>query len=194
MDLDKAYWDIRYDNLLTGWDIGTISAPLRAYFDQLSDKSLTILIPGAGNGHEARYLHELGFEQVIVLDISDRAVSNFQKEVPHFPKSHVICGDFFHHQGQYDLIIEQTFFCALDPELRPPYVQKSAQLLKPAGKLVGLLWGVPMNLDQPPFGGSAEEYERLFNPYFQLSQLEPCYNSIPPRANRELFINFTKKT
>jgi hypothetical protein len=27
------------------------------------------------------------------------------------PNIKVICGDFFEHQGQYDLIIEQTFLC-----------------------------------------------------------------------------------
>lgn len=31
-------------------------APLKVYFDQLTNKDLKILIPGGGNSHEAEYL------------------------------------------------------------------------------------------------------------------------------------------
>ncbi|MCS7037470.1 MAG: SAM-dependent methyltransferase, partial [Saprospiraceae bacterium] len=45
----------------------------------------------------------------------------------------------------------------------------------------------------PPFGGHAEEYRALFEPLFRIHTLEPCYNSIPPRAGAEVFI-ILKKT
>ena len=50
------YWEERYQKGETGWDAGTITTPLKEYIDQLTDKNLTILIPGAGNGHEFDYL------------------------------------------------------------------------------------------------------------------------------------------
>ncbi|WP_420319299.1 hypothetical protein [Ekhidna sp.] len=96
--------------------------------------------------------------------------------------------DFFEHRGSYDLILEQTFFCAIDPSLRKSYVRKIQELLRPGGKLVGVLWSVAMNEDQPPFGGSLDEYEKLFDSQFQIITLEPCYNSIKPRKGREAFI------
>ncbi|MFT7344682.1 MAG: hypothetical protein ACI9XP_001269, partial [Lentimonas sp.] len=55
-NLDEFYWSERYKNLNTQWDIGRVSPPLRAYFDQLTDKSARILIPGCGRAYEAEYL------------------------------------------------------------------------------------------------------------------------------------------
>ena len=71
MSSDKDYWTQRYKDDLTGWDIGAVSTPLKTYFDQLTDKSLRILIPGAGNAHEADIpLHKQGFSNVSILDVS----------------------------------------------------------------------------------------------------------------------------
>lgn len=66
------------------------------------------------------------------------------------------------------------------------------QLLKPKGKLVGLLFNDVLNTDHPPFGGNKIEYLPYFEQLFKLNMFEPAYNSIKPRANRELFINFEK--
>jgi methyl halide transferase len=45
--LDAAYWQNRYEQQATGWDIGEISRPLKHFIDGLSDRSLSILVPGA---------------------------------------------------------------------------------------------------------------------------------------------------
>jgi thiopurine S-methyltransferase len=66
-------------------------------------------------------------------------------------------------------------------------------LLKPGGKLAGLLFNDPLNTDHPPFGGNKEAYKNYFNPYFHFKVFETCYNSIKPRKDRELFINFIRK-
>lgn len=187
-ELNAQYWDERYRNDDFGWDIGSVSPPLKAYIDQLSDRDLKILIPGAGNAYEAEYLHAKGFANVYVLDIATVVFDNIRGRVPSFPGNHFIQEDFFTHRGQYDLILEQTFFCALDPALRKSYVSKMHTILKPAGKLVGVLFGHPMNADKPPFGGSLEEYEGLFFPAFQKRIFGPCYNSIEKRAGLELFM------
>jgi len=191
-ELNARYWDERYLNDDFGWDIGTVSPPLKAYIDQLRDKSLTILIPGAGNAHEAEYLHSQGFTNMYVLDIATVIFDNIRNRAPSFPENRLIQEDFFAHHGQYDLILEQTFFCALDPALRKSYVSKMHTILKPGGKLVGVLFSNPMNADKPPFGGTAEEYEGLFFPAFQKQVFAPCYNSIERRAGLELFMVLEK--
>ncbi len=190
--LDEKYWDNRYKEGTTGWDIGYISTPLKDYFNQLEDTSLNILIPGGGNAYEAEYLFQNGFKNVTIVDISETALSNIQKRVPNFPKSQLFHQDFFEFEGSFDLIIEQTFFCALDPKLRKQYAIKMHSLLKPKGKLVGVLFDFPLTQDGPPFGGSKKEYLTYFEPYFQIEILEGCYNSIPPRASRELFFKVLK--
>ncbi|MFI8378966.1 methyltransferase domain-containing protein [Leeuwenhoekiella sp. NPDC079379] len=191
--LNKNYWESRYAERNTGWDIGYASDPLVAYFDQLSNKNLKILIPGAGFGHEAIYLYKQGFTNVTVLDLSTSALQNLKAHLPDVPDSHFIEGDFFKHYETYDLIIEQTFFCALDPDLRLDYAQHMNQLLKPSGKIVGLLFNFPSTEKGPPYGGSELEYHKLFSEEFTIKILEPCYNSIKPRQGNELFFIFENK-
>lgn len=191
-DLNSSYWNNRYLTDDYGWDLGACSTPLQHYIDQLDNKNLKILIPGAGNAYEAEYLYQQGFRQVFVLDFAKAPLQSFKERFSNFPEDHLLEQDFFKHQGQYDLIIEQTFFCALSPELRTQYVQHMQKLLKPGGRLAGVLFNDPMNDDRPPFGGNINEYRKLFDPVFMIKVLEPCYNSIKPRADREAFIILEK--
>jgi len=193
MDLNKNFWDLRYQNNEIGWDIGYISTPLKKYIDQLTDKNIKILIPGGGNSYEAEYLNNLGFKNVFVIDISPTALTNLKNRVPDFPKNHLINIDFFKLNNSFDLILEQTFFCALTPKLRDNYVLKMNQLLRPNGKLVGLLFNIPLNKDRPPFGGTKKEYLSYFKTYFKIEIMELSYNSISERTNNELFIKLIKK-
>lgn len=193
MKLTKEFWNNRYLNQDTRWDVGKISRPIEAYIDQLEDKQLSILIPGGGNSYEAEHLHKEGFIQTKVVDISPKAIENFKERVPDFPAIQIVNQDFFELEGKYDLIIEQTFFCAIDRELRPAYARKMAELLKEEGKLVGLLFDAPLYEDHPPYGGTLEEYKSYFEPYFNIEIMDCCYNSIEPRAGREVWIKMIKK-
>lgn len=192
-DLTSDYWNNRYLNNEFGWDIGSVSTPLKIYFDQLKNKDISILIPGAGNAYETEYLINAGFNNVYTLDFAPEPLQNIKKRIPNLNDAYLICQDFFEHKGQYDLIVEQTFFCALNPNLRSAYVKHMHELLKPGGKLIGLLFNHPMNKDNPPFGGSIEEYVELFSPFFNIKTMEPCYNSIKPRETKEAFIILEKK-
>ena len=192
--LNADFWSKRYQDKETGWDLGEVSAPLKEYFDTLKDKSISILIPGAGNSHEGEYLLHQGFTNVTVLDYAPEAIENFKKRVSEHSKAKLICGDFFAQTGQYDLIVEQTFFCALDPNLRAAYSEKMYELLKPSGKLIGLLFTEVPSPQGPPFGGSKDEYLKLFSPKFQIEQMEICKTSIAPRSGRELFFILSQKS
>lgn len=192
MELNEEYWDNRYKTNEIGWDLGQVSPPLKAYFDQFTNKEIKILIPGGGNSYEAEYLHEKGFKNVYVVDVSKTALNNIQNRIPDYPKSHLIHDNFFNLDLTFDLIIEQTFFCALNPSLRPAYAVKTHELLSENGKLVGLLFKIPLNDSHPPFGGSKEEYLNYFQPYFQINTMEESYNSIEARSGKELFMILQK--
>lgn len=191
--LSADYWNQRYVNVNTPWDIGDISTPLKNYFDGLVDKEQTILIPGAGKAHEAIYLHRQGFSQVYVCDWAANAFDLLKAEVPNFPADHLLIGDFFDLELQVDLIVEQTFFCAIDPSLRSKYIQKIGQLLRVEGKLVGLLFAQEFNRPGPPFGGTASDYRSLFSPYFDILQMDIAADSIKPRLGNEIFILLQKR-
>lgn len=192
-NFDQEYWNSRWENQQLGWDIGYPSPALTSFMDQYPDKDAAILIPGCGNAYEAGYLLEHGFRNLTLIDIAENAVEKLQKQYAGNANISVLLGDFFDHQGSYNLILEQTFFCALDPLLRPDYVQKMAELLLPDGLLTGLLFRTEFQRPGPPFGGNEQEYRNLFQPAFDLQIMEPCRNSIPERQGNELFIKLRKK-
>jgi thiopurine S-methyltransferase len=192
MKLDKDFWEAKYRENKTGWDLGTASPPIKQYIDQLKDKSIDILVPGAGNSYEAEYLHKNGFKNIYVLDIAQEPLKNLKVRAPEFPEENLIQANFFEFQGSFDLILEQTFFCALPVQKRSPYAKKMHQLLRKNGKLVGLLFDFELTEEGPPFGGTKMEYLTYFSPYFDIEIFETCTNSILPRQGNELFFIFKK--
>lgn len=191
---NKDYWNTRYENNDTHWDIGYPSPAIKEYIDQLEDDELNILIPGCGNAHEAGYLLSKGFKHLTVIDIAPTLTASLREKF-HSEAGrtiNIINGDFFAHQGQYDLILEQTFLSALYPSLRAEYALQMHHLLKPRGKLVGILFNKHFD-ENPPYGGTEEEYRVLFEKHFDILKLEPCYNSIDRRANSEVFIKLINK-
>lgn len=136
MKQEQAYWTQRYKKEVTGWDIGYVSTPIKEYADQLNDKSLNILIPVAGYGYEAEYFWQLGFANVYIFDISEIPLQRFKNRNPDFPDCQILQSDFFEHQGAFDLILEQIFFCSMLPtdENRYTYAHQMAQLLSLMGK------------------------------------------------------------
>lgn len=191
LPLDQNYWDNQYQANATGWDLGQVSPPIKTYIDTIENKDAKILIPGCGNTYEAEYLLQKGFTNVTVIDIAPTLVENLRLKFANNNYIKVVLGDFFEHQGKYDFIIEQTFFCALPPPMRQKYVWKMHQLLSDYGKLIGLLFNREFEVS-PPFGGSLNEYEQLFYKAFTFNSLSLAENSIPSRANTELFIEFQK--
>jgi methyl halide transferase len=194
MELDETYWSKRYEDNNAAWDIGDISTPLQQYINQLTDKNIAILIPGCGNSYEAAYLLQQGFANITLIDISTTLCKIIEYKFAAYLGNGltIICGDFFELQGQYDLIFEQTFLCALNPSLRKKYVEKMQQLLKPGRKLIGVLFNKNFE-NNPPFGGNETEYRELFHQFFSIEIMEPCYNSIIPRNGAELFIKLKRQ-
>lgn len=189
---EEHFWSDRYKEGRTGWDIGSPSTPLKTFIDGIKDKSKKILIPGAGNAYEAEYAWKQGFTNIHVLDISSYPLEELKKRSLDFPRDQLHKGDFFSFEGQYDIILEQTFFCSFLPtsKNREAYAQKVSELLVDGGILAGVLFNFPVvyNSEKRPFGGSKEEYMGYFDPLFSKVQIEDCYNSIRPREGNEYFI------
>lgn len=184
----KEYWEDKWEKGNTRWDLGYPAPALTKYFDQLTDKNLRILIPGAGNAYEAEYLWKNGFKNVFFNEIAEAPIKNFLKRANNFPQDQIITENFFEHSGKYDLIIEHTFYTAINPDMRNQYARKIFDLLKLHGKMAGLLFGVEFDYEGPPYGGTEEQYRKLFDPLFDILILEEARDSIEPRSGRELFI------
>jgi SAM-dependent methyltransferase len=192
MELNNEYWSNHYVNNTHRWDIGHAAPAICRYIDGITNKNISILIPGCGNAYEAAYLLEKGFTNITLVDISSVLTERLRERFANaIDRIHIIHGDFFELEGQFDLIIEQTFFCALNPSFRKAYAEKMFALLKPGGKLAGLLFD-RMFEGGPPFGGSKQEYEDIFSQYFMIEQMDACKDSIEPRAGTELWFCLRK--
>ncbi|MGH1432870.1 MAG: SAM-dependent methyltransferase [Lewinella sp.] len=193
-ELDAEYWEKRWIDQQTGWDIGQASPPLTHYLNENNYQQSRILIPGAGRAYEAIYLHQQGYQNVFVCDWAPSAFDHLRQIAPDFPEEHLLVGNFFELETEvpFDLLLEQTFFCAIDPALRPQYVTQAANLLGDQGRLAGVLFAKEFSFPGPPFGGVAEDYRKLFAPSFEIMSLEITPYSIAPRLGNELFIELKK--
>lgn len=191
--LDADYWNSQYTSSKTGWDLGDISTPIKKYIDKITNKSVKILIPGCGNAYEAEYLLSNGFTNITLIDIAPDLINKLQKKFENKTGINIVLGDFFEHADKYDLIIEQTFFCALPPFMRQQYVHKMFHLLENDGQIVGLLFNRTFE-QGPPFGGSKEEYLELFKNAFHIHKFNTTNDSVAPRAGTELWFEMQKNT
>lgn len=191
--LDQNYWDSRWEKKETRWDIGYPAHALTKYINGIVNKNTAILIPGCGNAYEAEYLVQQGFSNITLLDIAPMAVERLKQKFEANPVIKILCEDFYEHKGSYDLVLEQTFFCAIPPSKRSEYAVKMHGLLNENGSIVGVLFDKQFNNAFPPFGGCPLEYRPIFENHFEIKTMEACYNSIESRKGSEVFIHFIKK-
>lgn len=192
-DFDVEYWNNLFKNNKLGWDIGYASPALTEYFDQIENKDIRILIPGAGNAYEAEYLYKNGLKNTFILDFSKEAINSFSQRADFYPKQNIFIQDFFEHNQKYDLIVEQTFFTSFHPSKREKFAKKIADLLNDKGKYVGLFFTHEFHKDLPPFGATKDIYNEFFLKYFDYKTFEIANNSIKPRKWREYFFIMQKK-
>lgn len=178
------FWDIRYRQGRTPWDLGGIPACLRTFLDTVPAAG-TVLIPGCGSGYEVRAFAGRGW-QVTALDISKGAVERASQVLGSLASS-VVLGDFFQHDfGNtcFDAIYERTFLCALPPACWQDYANRMAELLVPGGWLVGVFF-CGVEPEPPPYPLTDAEAHSLFGGNFKLICNEPVKDSLPVFAGGE---------
>lgn len=193
--LTYQYWEERYKDNLTGWDVGYPTPALIEYVINKIDKKSKILIPGSGYGHEATFLFRHGYWNVFVCEFSDFAIREFKNKCPEFPDEKIFKKDFFllNKSDYFDVILEQTFFCAIHPELRKKYFDQCHRLLCKDGKLAGVLFNTVFENTGPPFGGTEGEYRKMLDlKKWKILKWEACRNSIEPRKGREWWMELQK--
>jgi len=113
-------------------------------------------------------------------------------------KLNIIHGDIFDldklFTNTFDIVLEYTCFCAIDPDRRDDYIRLVNHILNPSGEFVGLLFPTDENLDSdgPPFGVDIDTTLNLFSNYFTVIKKEIPSNSIERRKGREIFVILKK--
>jgi SAM-dependent methyltransferase len=198
------YWQERFSVGDTPWELGAPSAVLFEAVSILSQegfdlKGKRVLSPGCGRGSDALELAKRG-ARVTAVDWSINAIEDLKGKVIQHQSQlagelHAECGDFFNLKlDRFDLVCEHTFFCAIDPSMRPKYLERIAQLVKVGGYLIGNFFIVSKDEGKklenlslaregqgPPFGATPEELLSLVGPYFDTELLRQASHGEPGR-------------
>ena len=156
----------------------------------------SILIPGAGRGWEALYLAELGFE-VTCVDFAPEAVAEGRALAErHGVRVSYVEEDLFRlspeHYGRFDYLLEQTCFCAIDPDRRREYREMAARMVRPGGELVGLFY-VHGREGGPPWTTTSEEVRDLFSPHFDFIEFAVTPHSVESRKGEEILARLRRR-
>uniref|UniRef100_A0A7S4F4J4 S-adenosyl-L-methionine-dependent methyltransferase n=1 Tax=Chrysotila carterae TaxID=13221 RepID=A0A7S4F4J4_CHRCT len=146
------------------FDVGSASGTLVRYLSRTPKLDLAqgaaALVPGCGRAYDALALASHGYSRVVALDLSSTAVNAAKEELKTAADTEaaarveVCCGDFFSYQGQFDLIWDCTFLCALEPSVRAEWAKQQKSLLKPGGLLLTCIFPIVDKEGGPPFAMS----------------------------------------
>jgi SAM-dependent methyltransferase len=130
---------------------------------------MSALVPGCGRAYDALALADHGFDAVVATDLSPAACEAAQSEIDEStsatrPHVHVRCGDFFELDGNYDLIWDNTFLCALDPSVRNRWAQQMKALIAPGGELITCVFPIGKRKGGPPYEMSVPLVRELLEP------------------------------
>ena len=191
------YWEKSYQSGEMGWDLGE-PTPIFDNWIQFQTDSLSICILGAGNGWDAINFAEKG-HNVTAVDFAESAIDNMHTSAQNKGvQINLIHSDIFDlcklFNHTFDIVLEYTCFCAIDPVRRMDYVRMTNKILKPDGKLVALLFPIDKDIkdDGPPFAVDLDSTISLFLKYFILDTKEIPSLSIERRNGREVFVIFKK--
>ncbi len=189
-------WQNHYDNDDLQWDLGQVAPPFIRLWEENKFFRGKAIIPGCGQGHEVVFLAENGF-QVTGLDYAPGAVSLLQSAIKEKSlQAQVLHQDFFQlddtHNAQYDLMLEQAFFCAIHPSRRPAYVETVTRILKKDGLLAALFYETGEK-GGPPFNTTPSDILDHFSDDFHIETLEKTPHSVEKRKDKELLGLLRKK-
>ncbi len=206
-----GYWDAAYREEKDGWDMG---APTPVFADLLTrlDKDFRslgaphfarlghpprVLIPCSGRGYDALLFAARGWD-VTAVDFAEEPLQWLRREAAHagFPVT-ILQEDMFamgeSHPAAYDLILEYTCVCAIDPARRKEFLSFAHAVLRPGGVLMALLFPVDGRPGGPPFSIDVEEFKREAASSFALLHDSVPHTSVKPRLGKERLLLWQKE-
>ena len=194
---DTQFWEDIYLDDDAGWDLGGVTPVFDDIADQLSQGKVCIV--GCGKGYDAVMFAQKGFE-VTAVDFAPSAVIALGKmSKKNNVNVQILQSNIFdltpEYDSVFDYVIEQTCFCAVNPERRQEYERLVFKILKPGGKLIGLWFPLDKTIEDggPPWGITIDEIKSIFKNGWNIEKEEFPEISIQPRKNREKLIIFGKQ-
>lgn len=195
LSLGPMFWSDIYKQNRAGWDLDQPAPALIDMLPRLKLPKSKILVLGCGYGHDAAFLAQHG-HIVTALDYSKEAIEGARQKYGHIGNLHFVELDLFkipHSWNEsYDLIFEQTCYCAVAPSQRNDLVALWKRLLHSQGQLMGIFFANEKR-EGPPFGGSEWEIRERLKNHFQFLFWGRWHTSVPSRHGKELFVYAQKK-
>lgn len=195
------WWSELYQTGDTRWDGGGPHPLLDTLIPPLKISRSRVLVLGCGAGHDAAWWEKRG-HIVTAVDFSEEALKHARGLYGESETLRWVQADAFKlptaWTSRFDLIFENTMFCAIPPSRREELVRVWWRMLSPRGRLIGF---VPVMDKQtgPPYGVSEWEMRRrlLDAPVGSAKSLKRARflpllwnrekNSIEKRLGHELF-------
>lgn len=173
-----------------GWDLGDPALAFQDMLPRLKLPKSRILVLGCGEGHDASLFAQAG-HVVTAIDFSAEAIERARKKYGHLDNLQFINEDIFNlpHDWNYsfDVIVEHTCFCAIEPHRRKDLVKLWRRLLHEEGQLMAVFFAF-LKRSGPPYGSSEWEIRELLKDSFHFLFWGRWRNSLPQRQGRELFV------
>jgi SAM-dependent methyltransferase len=187
-----AFWDERYRSGQTPWDAGRTPLELERHLAQIRGLG-RVLVPGCGAGYEVRAFASHGYE-VTAIDFSVAAIERARAEIEPLQAT-IVLADFFAHDfgtEPFDIAYDRAFLASLPRELWLDYAARMAQLIRPAGRLIGyFVYGNPAG--GPPFCLRPGELGDLLGDNFESVEETAVEDSVPIFAGKELWEVWIRK-
>lgn len=194
-------WRSSYERGDTPWDLGRAHPELEERLARAEVlpagrlRGARALVPGCGRGWDALALARAGM-QVSAVDLVGELAPTVEAALAPLG-GRFLAGDALgiEDEAGFDLLWEHTFFCAIEPELRPRYGELARRVLRPGARLAALAFpvGKAPELGGPPFGISAAELARALGPAFRLLADEPVRRRVSRRTFEERFLLFERE-
>ncbi len=204
------FWDAAYREERDGWDMGT---PTPVFVDLLDryemdfrplggpdfsalDRPPRVLVPCSGRGHDALHFAERGWD-VTAVDFSVEPLQWLHAEKGRLGvELQLLQADMFPlgetYPAHFDMLLEYTCVCAIEPARRKEFLDFAAEVLRPGGLLLALLFPLDGRPGGPPFAIDPEEFKRDAERNFIFMHESIPETSVKPRRGKERLIVWKK--
>jgi len=186
------YWEAAYREKRDGWELGEPTPPIVRALAGSPAKGRALVL-GAGRGHEARAAAKAGWS-VVGVDFAPSARAEAERLTPPELAGRITwrVADLFDlagtDAGAFDLVLEHTTFCAIDPARRDEWMRVVSAVLRPGGTLLGLFYTHGRE-GGPPYGATHDAVLRaLERAGFELLSSEVPADSVERRRGDELLV------
>lgn len=201
MDISNPeFWEERYFTKNTPWDTKTTTPALINSINHSKSKKIAIL--GCGYSKDSLFLAKTG-HLVYPIDFAEKPIKYLngiksKEDISNlFPLHQNIFNLHKKYYDFFDIVIEYTCFCAIDPQRRPQYADLISNILNESGKFIALFFPTERRKEDsdktPPFYVNLDETLLMFKNKFNFLKIDKNPDSIKPRRGFETLVIMGKK-